>query len=177
MMSWAEDEEDEEVEQSRNNKDEEEPDTKLKYSNLRATQIPTCQRLQEPRQGTVEREIIMESTKEKLLACVQSYMGSHCDRKGNIKTGNLTQEEVEGLKKIKKDIKDNKVVVFTTDKSGKFTVDTPDNYNIAVQQHSGKDEEVEEEGMVKQIENRINQHMRIFNKIFKVGSNHIMKKE
>ncbi len=170
MMSWGEEDEEEAGDNRRC--EEEEPKTTLNYSNLLATQIPTVQRLHEPKQGTTKREIIMENTKEKLLECVQLYKDKNCNSKGMLKNDNLNIDEKEGLKQIKKDVKDNKMVVFTTDKSGKFTADTPQNYKLAVQQHSNKDEEIKEEGRVKQIETRMNHHMREFNKIFKVGSNH-----
>ena len=77
--------------------------------------------------------------KEKLLECVRSYKDKNCDRKGRLKNDNLSINEKEGLKQVKKDVKDNKMVVFTTDKSGKFTADTPQNYNLAIQQHSNKE--------------------------------------
>ena len=169
MMSWGDDEGEEDDDEPRNRIQDEDPRTTLKYSNMRATQIPTVQRLHEPRQGKIKQETIIEGTKEKLLECVQEYKKTHCDRKGNIKKDNLSQEEKEGLKQVKKDVKDGKIVVFTTDKSGKFSVDTPQNYNVAVEQHSNKDEEIDE-GRVKKIENVMNHHMKEFNKMFQVGS-------
>ena len=169
MMSWDEEEE-EEPGDERHDK-EEEPKTTLNYSNLRATQIPTVQRLHEPKQGTIKQEIVMENTKEKLLECVHMYRENNCNKKGIIKKDNLRKNEKEGLKQVKKDAKDNKIIIFTTDKSGKFSADSPQNYNLAIQQHSNKDEEIEEE-KVRQIETRMNHHMREYNKMFKVGSTH-----
>ena len=144
----------------------------LNYKNLRATDIPTVQRLIEPKLGTMSEELVMESTKEKLLDCVRQYKGEFCNNKGEIKEDNLSNEERQGLKQIKRDIKDKKVVVFTTDKSGKFSVDTPSNYNEAVQKHTTKDEEVTEKDGEKKVETLMNHHMKQFNKMFKVGSTH-----
>ena len=81
MMSWDEEEE-EEPGDERHDK-EEEPKTTLNYSNLRATQIPTVQRLHEPKQGTIKQEIVMEHTKEKLLECVHMYRENNCNKKGS----------------------------------------------------------------------------------------------
>ena len=147
-------------------------DKNLKYSNLKATDIPTVQRLHEPKHGTVKQEIVMENTKQKLMACAQMYRDKHCNRKGVLKVDNLSDDERNGLKMIKKEIKDKKVVVFTTDKSGKFTVDTPENYNIAIQQHTQKDKNIDDDEKIKQVENKMNHHMKQFNKMFYVGKNH-----
>ena len=144
----------------------------LEYNNLRATDIPTVQRLIEPKLGSIEQEIVMENTKEKLLECVQMYKEAHCNGKGDIKEDNIDCEERQGLKQIKKDIKDKKIVVFTTDKSGKFSVDTPDNYMKAMELHTSKDIEVEGTEKEKKIETTMNHHMRQFHKMFNTGSTH-----
>ena len=142
----------------------------LQYSNLRATDIPTVQRLHEPKQGSLRQEVVMESTKEKLIECARKYKSTHCNDKGEMKDQNLSKEERQGLKQLKKDIKEKKVVVFSTDKSGKFSIDATDNYEEAILQHTVKDEKVEGGEKVKQIENKVNLHMRQFNRMFKVGS-------
>ena len=72
---------------------------------------------------------------------------------------------------MKEKVKNKEIVVFTTDKSGRFAVDTPENYEEAVISHTRNDEQIEIE-RVKQIETRINQHMKQFNKMFQVGKQH-----
>ena len=163
--------EDEDIESNRN-RTQEDFNKVLQYNNLRATDIPTVQRLIEPKLGPISKEVVMESTKQKLLECARAYKATHCKREGEIKGDNLSMDERQGLKQIKKEIKDKKVVVFTTDKSGKFSVDTPDNYNVAVQKHTMKDEEMIGEDEERKIENKMNHHMRQLNKIFQVGSTH-----
>ena len=168
------DEEDEEEcnnDQTRSNKQNrrEEKNKILNYSNLRATDIPTVPRLIEPEKATLKQEIVMETTKQKLLDTLNTYMTTHCDKNGEIKEFNLSPEEKKNLKEVKKDIKDKNIVVFTTDKSGKFSVDSPTNYEKAVHKHTEKDVEVKDGSKIKQIENKMNQHMRQLNKIFQVG--------
>ena len=143
----------------------------LQYSNLRATDFSTVPRLMEPEHGTIAQESVIERTKDRLLEVVKQYKREKCNKKGEIKNGNLQTVEKAALSQIKKDIKEKKMVVFTTDKSGRFTVDTPDNYKKAVIKHTQNDEEVEEEKKIKQIEGKINQHMKQFNKMFRVGEN------
>ena len=164
--------EEEEEEKERNSQKETGLNKTLQYSNLRATDIPTVQRLHEPKQGSLRQEVVMESTKEKLLECAKRYRSTHCNGKGELKDHNLSKEERQGLKQVKRDIKDKKVVVFCTDKSGKFSVDTKENYEEAIGQHTLKDKEIEGDEKVKQIESKMNLHMRQFNRMFKVGSTH-----
>ena len=178
LMSRGDNEEDDEGVESEENDprrrsgNNEEHTKILNYTNLRATDIPTVPRLHEPKPATIKQEIIMENTRQKLLNTLEQYMSTHCKEDGKQKTSNLTVEETQNLKEIKKEIKENKIVVFTTDKSGKFSADTPENYEIAVHKHTEKDEELKEDDRVRVIENKINQHMRQFNKMFQVGKNH-----
>ena len=141
----------------------------LNYANLRATDIPTVQRLYPPEPATMWKEKAMENIKDKLMDTVREYKAEHCDKNGFFKEHNLNRQEVKAMKELKKDVKDKKMVVFTTDKSGKFAADTPCNYEEAVMKHTEKDVEIDEK-KVRQIEGKINQHMRQFNKMFRVGS-------
>ena len=145
--------------------------TTLNYANLRATDIPTVSRIFPPKPASVKIEKVIDNIKVKLLETVAEYSEKHCDSKGNIKDQNVTREELKTLKDLKKDIKEKKVVVSTTDKSGRFSVDSTDNYLEAVMNHTRNDLEVEEE-RVRQVENKMNQHMRQFNKMFMVGKSH-----
>ena len=111
----------------------------------------------------------MDNIKEKLLETATAYKNTHCDVKGNFKEKNLSKQETIALKKVKDDIKARELVVFTTDKSSRFSVDTPSNYEKAIIKHTAKDQDVKG-SRVKQIENVINHHMKQFNKMFKVGS-------
>ena len=171
MNRGEEDEEEEECNQGMKTTQQDEPNKILNYSNLRATEIPTVPRLIEPEKGTLKQEIVMETTKQKLLNTLHTYMATNCDKKGEIKESNLEPQEKKQLKEIKKDIKEKKIVIFTTDKSGKFSVDSPANYEKAVLKHTEKDIEIKDENKVKQIESKMNQHMRQFNKMFQVGKN------
>ena len=146
-------------------------DNSLKYAAMRATEIPTCARLCPPRPSTMKKEKVLETVKSKLLETVSEYKMKHCDREGKIKNQNLNRSEEKAMKEIKEKVKMKEIVVFTTDKSGRFTVDTPQNYEEAVAEHTRADAEVGKE-KVRQVETRMNQHMKQFNKMFRVGSEH-----
>ena len=149
----------------------EELDKSLNYAHLRATDIPTVQRLYPPKPATLRKEKVMDNIKEKLMETVREYKNENCDRRGNFKHHNLNNSDTEALKELKKEVRDKNIVVFSTDKSGKFAVDTPGNYREAVMRHTERDKEIDEK-KVGQIEGQVNHHMRQFNKMFKVGATH-----
>ena len=160
---------DEDMNESSNSEPEDNTSTAFNYANVKATELPTLQRIYAPKHADIRKEKAMDNIKEKLLSKVSEYKDKYCDDKGNIKNHNLSRTEQKAIKEIKKEIKEGKIVVSTTDKSGRFSVDTPENYEAAVKEHTRNDLEIDE-NKVKQSENRLNQHMRILNKIFKVGS-------
>ena len=139
------------------------------YANMKATDIPTVQRLYPPKPGTIRQEKILENIKMKMLNTVMDYKDKYCDDKGNIKNSNLSNEENDGLKEIKECIKKKEIIVSTTDKSGRFVVDKPKNYENAIEEHTKNDIMIDD-NKVKQVEHKLNLHMRQFNKIFQVGT-------
>ena len=48
---------------------------------------------------------------------------------------NLTNNQKQGLHQLKQRIKANEVVVFPTDKSGRFSAHTPENYIQSMQKY------------------------------------------
>ena len=59
------------------------------YSNVRATDIPTCQRIFPQKPASMRRESIMQNIKDKMLNNVEEYKNKHCNNKGWIKTKNV----------------------------------------------------------------------------------------
>ena len=121
--------------------------------------------------SSVCTEKVLENVKSKMLETVSEYQKKHCDRKGRIKKQNICKSEEKALKEVKEKVKKKEMVVFTTDKSGRFAADTPQNYEEAIMKHTQKDELVGKE-RVRQVEGKMNQHMKQFNKMFRVGYEH-----
>ena len=150
-------------------------DNTLNYAAMRATEIPTVARLCPPKSSTLKKEKVLESVKNKMLETVSDYQKQYCNVQGKIKKQNISKSEEKAIKDIKKKVKDKDIVVFTTDKSGRFAVDTPENYERAVMDHTVNDAQIGKE-RVRQIETKINQHMKQFNKMFRVGTEHAHEK-
>ena len=111
----------------------------------------------------------MQSIKDKMLNMAHEYIEKKCNQKGFIKKGNVSNNVKDGIKSVKERVKEKEVVVYTTDKTGEFSIDTTDNYLNVLKEHTINDEKVSEK-KVKSLENRCNDHLKQFNKMFSVGS-------
>ena len=71
--------------------------------------------------------------------------------------------------KVRDRIKENEIVVFESVKTGHFTVDSFHNYENSLHDHVKDDDKIDTK-KVKVIEKRCNQHIKPFNRLFKVGA-------
>ena len=95
----------------------------LRY--LRPTDLPFNKRVCLPTALEGDKEIDMQHLKGKLMRVTKEHIEEQGKR---VAKGNLTRKEQRGLRSLRN--KEN-TVVFQTDKSGRFTVDTVDNYRVA----------------------------------------------
>ena len=142
---------------------------KTDYANLKATELLTVQRLYPPKPATLNKEVTMQSLKDKMLNKIREYRDKRCNKNGWVKERNISKTESEGIEEIKDKIKKKDIVVFTTDKSKRLTADSVENYSRALDDHV-KNDTVIDEKKVRQLEVRMNQHLGHYNKMFKVGA-------
>ena len=145
------------------------------YTKCRATDIPTNPRLIMPQPASLSQETAMSSMKEKMLQKVKEYVRTKCDERG-FPQSNLSKEERSGMKEIKNKIDQKELVCFKTDKSGKLTVDTAENYTKAIKVHTENDTKINM-SQVEQIETEMNRQLKQFNKMFQVGAAHPRDKD
>ena len=81
---------------------------------------------------------------------------------------NMTKQQIKGMESLKK--KKKEVIIFTTDKTGAFTADTPGNYKEASEVHTTDDITITEKEH-KTAQNNINAHSTMWTRITKAGSN------
>ena len=81
---------------------------------------------------------------------------------------NLTEEQKNGLAKLNKRQNKKEIVVFQTDKSGKMSVDTPENYAEAATPHIKNDIIITQEEYAK-IEEATNAHTKCWMRMLNVG--------
>ena len=107
----------------------------LNLGNLRATDFRNNKRVFIPKLDDDEDEINRNFVKNELIKVVEKYKNENCDKYGNIIENNLDPKKIKTIKELKNRIKEEKLVLYETDKTGKFTLDTLKNYNNKMDKH------------------------------------------
>ena len=107
----------------------------LNQGNLRATDIPTVQSYVKPQPSSIKNENSIQNALDGFERVVNKYIKEVGDNSPSI----LTSEEKTGLKELKKKISDKEWVVFKSDKSGRLTVDSIENYSKDLKIHTTLD--------------------------------------
>ena len=107
----------------------------------------------------------MQGFKEECLEVIDDYIDNECNQKGWPQII-LNREELAGIRELKGKIKNHEIVVFKSDKCGKLTIDTTENYLEALKVHTESHEKIDLETASK-IKGKMNEHLAHFNKIHK----------
>ena len=97
--------------------------------NLRPTDLPFNKRVVLPESILDDTEQEIQTLKTTLTKVTRTYIQGNKNTNAN---SNLTHKEKTGLKQLKN--RDD-VVIFQTDKSGRFAIDTKENYIKATETH------------------------------------------
>ena len=118
------------------------------YSKKRATDCKhnTCVKLPGPKSAKKEEGIEYRRMVWKRI--YRDFKDQFSDEKG-IQESNLTEGESRGLEKLKKRVVDGVLVIVKTDKSGKFSIMSMEEYERAGAVHTRKDTEVTLEFLLK----------------------------
>ena len=73
-----------------------------------------------------EREIRNNFVKHELLRVAKDFMQENCDKSGKVTNSNISEKQEKGLEEIRKQFEDG-VVIYETDKTSKFAMDTLSN--------------------------------------------------
>ena len=98
----------------------------------------------------------------------REYREEHCDDQGRQKS-NITRQQAEGLKKLKKRCDEGEIVVCSTDKSGRLCVMPMEMYQELGRVHTAKDTEVDEK-FVNDTQRRLNGHVSMWIKSLDMGA-------
>ena len=141
----------------------------LDLGRRRATDVKGNSRVIFPRKArTLGEESALETLRMELFTLFSQYVGENCDSKGEQKS-NLTRGEEEGLKSLRKRVKEGDIVIIPTDKSGNLTVMSRSTYLEAGMAHTRKDLEVGWDS-IKESQRELNGHVSMMIKIFQIGS-------
>ena len=106
---------------------------------LRSTDLPFNSRVIVPQPMDDETEVAMQNMKRKLNTCVSTYI----EASSRSNTTNLSKEQRKGLASLIRRKKDKEIIIFETDKSKRFSCDTPENYKLLGETHTQNDEEID----------------------------------
>ena len=79
---------------------------------LKVTDIPTVRRLLPPKPAKIEQETYLLNTKRMLMNTAREYIENKCDKKGEVKTKNISKIQEAGLKEIESEIKKGNSVII-----------------------------------------------------------------
>ena len=138
--------------------------------NLKATDMKNNKRVILPELDEDDDEIKRNHTKNDLKEVFLRYRSQNCDKFGNILKNNLSKHQIEALRNLKSKISDENLVCTKTDKTGKLSLDTVENYSNKMMKHIENDKVLEPKD-VKKIENILNKHADYWIKMTQSGGN------
>ena len=135
------------------------------FKNMRATDLPFNKRICLPEPVDDATEIVLYDLKLRLKEATRTVKS----RSETPESVNLTKQEQSGISSLKKKVADKEIVIFQTDKSGRVSVDTPENYRIAMQSHFVSDPVISQE-RTNSIEKVLNAHSIVWTRILSAGT-------
>ena len=153
----------------------------FKYSKRRVTDLPENNRVTLPKETTPKIENELGMLREIVMREFHKLKGEleedekrrkvPVEKRKNQEGRNLTKQQREGLKKLKKRIGDKEVIVLKTDKSGKITLADREKYLAMGRKLNEKDKKIKKEEL-RIMERKINEHCKMWTKITNAGEAH-----
>ena len=142
--TYGEEETDEQVIMENENREIYNPDTKtLNFNKLKATDMKDCPRVGLPGPRPKKEEELMNAKEVIWSEEIENYKREFCKENDEQKEENMTQKEKKGMKKLLERQKSKEIVIGTTYKSSKRTVNSHDNYIQQGEPHVSKDKIVD----------------------------------
>ena len=86
------------------------PDEEYEDIKQRVTDLSFNRRINVPKAQNVQIETILANMTSRILGVTEKFAAEKCDKYGNIKDKNMTQEEISGMKSLKDRIKENEIL-------------------------------------------------------------------
>ena len=142
----------------------------IDFTTIRATDLKNNKRVIITKPDDDEEEIRRNSVKKELELVFVNYMKDNCDKSGNLKESNLSKKQVNSIKTLKDNMKDEDLVCMETDKTGKFGLDKKENYVRKMKKHMKNDDTIKMKD-VRKIEKELNNQSESLIGIVNAGSN------
>ena len=141
-------------------------DNSLNFGRCKATNMKGNKRIHLPKAGSPSLEAFLEIRRQEASRIFDQCVALLGENAG---WDNLDHEEKLGIKRLQKRVKNGEIVVCQTDKSGRFSILTREQYVKAGEKHTSKDREVNDTESA-QIERNLNGHMRWWAWMTNLGS-------
>ena len=134
---------------------------------LHATKIKNCPRVYIPK-GRPAKEEAQFCTRDTMI---DKEIQKLLERIKTSDTRNLTASESRGIKKLSKRVKEGELVIYQTDKSGKFCVTDREGYKRQGEVHTRGDK-IMSWDEVRAVQREVTGHLKAINKIFQTGKDY-----
>ena len=142
----------------------------MNLSKRRTTDLKGNARVIFPKRSkNFETEAKIETFRVQAIAEFRKFLKEKC-KKGGKQPSNLSKKQERGLKSLSERVKNGEIVVVPTDKSGKFAVMSRRAYEESGNKHVKGDLVVGWDDL-KEAQTRLNGHVAMMVKIFKIGKN------
>ena len=138
----------------------------INFKNIRATELNSNKRVNIVNNGDLQFETKSENLKMEIMKTVRKYINEN----ENVKYSNLPVDEREGLEECETFVNEGKAVIFETDKSKKFSINTQDNYVIDMKPYVENDKIVDRK-FVNKITRMFIETSKNFVTILRIGEN------
>ena len=117
------------------------PETKtLDYRKQKVTDMIDNPRVELPPPRPQKEEDTLAAKELLWQDNIRKYINCNCNEKGDQNNNNLTKAQRRGIAKLKKRTKAGEIVITVTDKSGKMSVSSQENYRLQGAPHTRQDE-------------------------------------
>ena len=145
-----------------------EADGIMDFSKLRVTDAPFNRRVGVPKAMNENIETVLANLKLEATEVFEKFVDKNCDKHGNILKKNLTKGETAGIKSLKEKINNSEALVLPTDKSGKLSINSRENYINRMEPHFANDKIISWDEKEK-ISHLLNGHTLQLGRILKLG--------
>lgn len=141
------------------------------FANLKCTDTPFNRRTFLPSKTKPRLEVEESMRRRRVMEETEEWIKLNCDDKGNQSRTNIDPKMKLGIKNLKERVDKGEVIVVPTDKSGKFSIMPMDVYKSMGLVHIVKDKIISEDRLT-ELQRELNNHVKMFTKIFDIGSTH-----
>ena len=121
----------------------------MDFRYFRSTNLDFNEHITIPKPLDNETEVAMQHLKQNLERVTKEYIKDTKQEQVN-----LTAEQKEGLKTLKQKQKEGNIIVSETDKTKRFSCDTPDNYKLLATTHTHRTTRSSQQRQNKHLKNK-----------------------